>query len=147
HRARARPARLSVPHGAASDRQLHPARTQGTRRGRLQASIAHPAAALGPALANRHHQQAADGRHGSAPQVAASTANAINARTNPAVLRTVTRSRRMKIPSTAATTNPICEIGTNTLAWPPATPFSRKIVAPSSAIEAAAAYLNVMVDG
>src|SRR5215211_4632862 len=45
-------------------------------------------------------------------------ANAASAEASPHALRVVTRSRSRKMPSSAATMNPICAIGTSTLGWP-----------------------------
>src|SRR5215211_3225321 len=74
-------------------------------------------------------------------------ANAASAEASPHALRVVTRSRSRKMPSSAATMNPICAIGTSTLAWPSATLRSRKMVAASSTIAAAKPYLNVTGGG
>jgi tripartite-type tricarboxylate transporter receptor subunit TctC len=71
-------------------------------------------------------------------QLPASTASAANAEASPTVLRAVMRSRRTKMPSSAATMNPICVIGTSTLACPSATLRNMKMVAPRRRIAAMA---------
>jgi len=77
----------------------------------------------------------------------ANAVNAANAMMRPVALRTVRGSRRINIPSKAAMTNPIWVIGTSTVAWPIATPRSKKMVAPTRIIAAVALYLSVLRGG